>query len=70
MVSSLKAVIKMLASSGSSVVLMHKTWSQHSAGVTVGDVYCITNCFLSVKGVSHPHCLRYNVKDEGHMKHQ
>jgi len=57
MVSSLNAVIKMLARSGSSVVLMHTTWSQHIAQVTVGDVYCITDCFLGVMGVSHLHCV-------------
>jgi len=55
MVSSFKGVIKMLARSSSSVVLIHTTCSQHSARVTVGDVYCITDCFLRVMGVSHLH---------------
>ena len=53
MVSSLKSAIKVLARSVSTVVLTHTTWSQHSARVTVGDAYCITDCFLSVTGVSH-----------------
>jgi hypothetical protein len=60
---------EVLAKSGSSVVLRYTLWSQHSARVTVGYVHCITDCFLSVMGVSHLRCLRDNVKD-GHMNHQ